>query len=351
MDIRFALSRLSQGQSLCHEEMTRAMEAIMGGRVAAAQLAGFLMGLSAKGETATEITAAAQVMRGLSVPVEAISQHLVDTCGTGGDGAATFNISTTAAFVVAAAGGRVAKHGNRSVSSRSGSADVLEAAGVNLDLSPEQVGWCIDKLGIGFLFAPRHHLAMQHVGAVRRELGVRTVFNLLGPLANPARAARQLLGVYGPEWVPRIATVLRNLRSEHALVVHGEDGLDEISIGAPTRIAELRDGEIRSYRLAPEDLGLARAAPGALACHTPAESLAMMQTVLDDVPGPARDVVLINAGAALYVAGVAHDLAEGLARAREGLAQGRARGKLEALVAMTQAFASTGVPGAAEAPR
>jgi anthranilate phosphoribosyltransferase len=346
MDIRFALSCLAQGRSLSHEDMTRAMEAIMGGEVAPAQIAGFLMGLSGKGETATELTAAAAVMRRLSLAVEVPSEGLVDTCGTGGDGAATFNISTTAAFVVAAAGGRVAKHGNRSVSSRSGSADVLEAAGVNLDLGPAEVGRCIQSLGIGFLYAPRHHLAMRHVGAVRRELGVRTLFNLLGPLANPAGAKRQLLGVYGLEWVPRIATVLQNLGSEHAMVVHGEDGLDEISIAAPTAIAELRDGAIRSYRLAPEDLGLPRAEPGTLVCHTPGESLALMRAVLDDVPGPARDVVLLNAGAALYVAGVAHDLAAGVARAREALASGRARDKLAELVAMTQGLAAAQGRGA-----
>ncbi len=351
MDIRFALSSLSKGQSLSHEEMTRAMEAIMGGQVAPAQIAGFLMGLSAKGETVTEITAAARVMRGLSVAVEAPAQHLVDTCGTGGDGAGTFNISTTAAFVVAAAGGRVAKHGNRSVSGRSGSADVLEAAGVNLDITPDEVGWCIRHLGIGFLFAPRHHLAMRHVGAVRRELGVRTVFNLLGPLVNPARAGRQLLGVYAPEWVPRIAEVLRNLGSEHAMVVHGDDGLDEISVTGATQIAELCAGEIRTYRLAPEDLGLPRAGRAALACRSPAESLALMQAVLDDRPGPARDVVLLNAALALYVAGVAVDPAAGLTRARAALASGLARQKLEDLVAATRRFASKDPLSTPEIPR
>jgi anthranilate phosphoribosyltransferase len=261
MDIRFSLSRLSQGQSLCHEEMTRAMEAIMGGRVKAAQLAGFLMGLSAKGETPTEITAAAEVMRGLSVPVEATSHHLVDTCGTGGDGAATFNISTTAAFVAAGAGCRVAKHGNRSATSQCGSADVLEALGARIDLEPDDVARCIETVGFGFMFAPKHHSAMKYVVPVRSALGVRTIFNFLGPLTNPAGARRQVIGVSDPGKIETIAAALGELGTDRALVVSSADGLDEFSVSGATRVVELSEDGLASYDVTPEQWALRRKMP------------------------------------------------------------------------------------------
>jgi anthranilate phosphoribosyltransferase len=275
----------------------------------------------------------------MSIRVTVQGGHLIDTCGTGGDGAHTFNISTTSAFVVAAAGGRVAKHGSRSVSSCSGSADVLEAAGVNLDLTPEQVSACIEHIGLGFLFAQRHHGAMKHAVGPRRELGVRTIFNLLGPLTNPAGAPNQLVGVYSAAWVELLAEALRELGSSHVLVVHAEDGLDEISIGAPTRVAELKNGRIETYSLTPERFGLARAPLSRLAVDTAADSLRMLRGVLDGAPGPARDIVLLNAGAAIYAADLADSLETGVERARSVIDDGSARRKLDSLVEFTQTFA------------
>jgi anthranilate phosphoribosyltransferase len=291
-----------------------------------------------KGETVEEIAAAAAVMRELVTPVHVAGPHLVDIVGTGGDGAGTFNISTTSAFVVAAAGGRVAKHGNRSVSSRSGSADVLEAAGVRLDLTPAQVARCVDEVGVGFMFAPRHHSAMRHAIGPRREMGVRTLFNLLGPLTNPAGAPNQLVGVFAPEWVEPLARVLARLGSHHVLVVHAEDGLDEISIGAATTVAELRDGVIRRFTVAPEQFGMRRVSAQALAVSSVQESLAVMRAVLDGQDGPAYDVVCLNAGAAIYAADLCAGMDQGVALAGEALARGAARDRLERLVALTQAF-------------
>jgi len=292
-----------------------------------------------KGETVEEIAAAAQVMRELSVRVEVSDlEHLVDTCGTGGDASHTFNISTTGAFVAAAAGARVAKHGNRSVSSKSGSADVLEAAGVNLELTPAQVAECVRKLGVGFMFAPKHHSAMKHAIGPRREMGVRTVFNLLGPLTNPAGAPNQVLGVFSADWLEPLAQVLHRLGSRHVLVVHAEDGLDEISIGAPTQVAELKDGTVRSYALQPEQFGFQRGDIKALAVDGAQQSLAIMLSVLDGVPGAARDIVLLNAGAAIYVSGLAASLQAGIDQAKQAIDSGAARAKLNDLVKLAKGF-------------
>lgn len=335
MEIQSAIRALIEGRDLSAEEMTAVMHQIMAGAATPAQIGGFLVGLRIKGETVEEITAAARVMRALAAPVDLPGQHLIDTCGTGGDGAHTFNISTTCAFVVAAAGGRVAKHGNRSVSGRSGSADVLEAAGVKIDLSPEQVARCVEEVGVGFLFAPLHHSAMKYAIGPRRELGVRTLFNLLGPLTNPAGALNQVVGVYGEEWLEPLAQVLKNLGSRHVMVVHADDGLDELSIGAPTQVAELCQGQIRRYSITPEQYGLARADIKSIAVNSAEESLALMRSVFDNTPGPALDIVLINAGAAIYVAGLTESLHTGIAQARRAIASGAAREKLNALIPFT----------------
>jgi len=338
MEIQQTLQRLLNREDLAAAEMRAVMHAIMSGGCTAAQIAGFLIALRMKGETVDEIAAAAEVMRKLSTRVDVGPDHLLDTCGTGGDGAGTFNISTTAALVAAAAGARVAKHGNRSVSGKSGSADVLEAAGVMLDLTPAQVADCINRIGIGFMFAPAHHGAMKHAIGPRRELGVRTLFNLLGPLTNPAGATCQLVGVYSDAWLDKIAQVLRNLGSKHVMVVHAEDGLDEISISAPTSVAELFDGEIRNYHLTPEQFGLKRSGLKSIAAESVQDSLLMMRDVLSNNTSPARDVVLLNAAAALYTAGVAENMETGMERARQAIGGGGAREKLEQLAALTRSF-------------
>jgi anthranilate phosphoribosyltransferase len=332
MDLPAAIAAVVERKDLNAADMEAVMRLIMTGQATPAQIGGFLVGLRMKGETVDEITAAATVMRELATHVDVAGPHLVDTCGTGGDGASTFNISTASALVTAAAGGRVAKHGNRSVSSSSGSADVLETAGVRLDLAPEQVASCIDKVGVGFLFAPQHHSAMKHAIGPRKEMRVRTVFNLLGPLTNPAGAPNQVLGVFSPDWVEPLAQVLKRLGSDHVLVVHADDGLDEISIAAPTRVAELRDGEVSVYTVAPEDFGLQRADLGAIAVDDAAQSLEMIRAVFANQPGPARDIVMLNAGAAIYAAGLTASLADGVARAGEVLENGSARQTLEALI-------------------
>jgi anthranilate phosphoribosyltransferase len=338
MDMQTAIRAVTERHDLDSEAMRSVMRLIMTGQATPAQVGGFLVGLRMKGETIDEIAAAASVMRELATHVEVNGPHLVDTCGTGGDGASTFNISTTSALVTAAAGCRVAKHGNRSVSSRSGSADVLEAAGVRLDLTPSQVVACIERVGVGFLFAPRHHGAMKHAIGPRREMGIRTVFNLLGPLTNPAGAPNQVLGVFSDEWLEPLAHVLKQLGSEHVLVVHAEDGLDEISIAAPTRVAELNDGVISIYTIAPEDFDLPRAGLAVLAVEDAGQSLAMIRRVLENESGPARDIVMLNAGAAIYAAGVVATLADGVARAREVLRNGRARETLEALIRVSNSI-------------
>jgi anthranilate phosphoribosyltransferase len=338
MDLPSAIRAVTERRDLTGAEMRAVMHAIMGGAATPAQIGGFLVGLRMKGETVEEIAAAAEVMRELAARVTlADTRHLVDTCGTGGDAAQTFNISTAAAFA-AAAGCRVAKHGNRSVSSKSGSADVLEAAGVKLELTPEQVAHCIERLGVGFMFAPRHHSAMKHAIGPRREMGVRTIFNLLGPLTNPAGAPHQVIGVFARPWVEPLAEVLGRLGSRHVLVVHAEDGLDEISLGAVTHVAEFKDGSVRAYSLAPEQFGLARTDSRALAVDDVQESLAMLRAVLDGTPGPAHDVVCLNAGAAIYVAGVAASLEQGVEQARRAIAGGAARAKLDGLVQLTRSF-------------
>jgi anthranilate phosphoribosyltransferase len=310
----------------------------MTGQATQAQIGGFLVALRMKGETVDEIVAAVRLMRELVVRVEVDPHRLVDTCGTGGDSARTFNISTASAFVAAAAGARVAKHGNRSVSSRSGSADLLERAGVRLELTPEQVASCIEALGVGFMFAPLHHGAMKHTIGPRREMGIRTLLNLLGPLTNPAGAPNQVLGVFDRRWLQPLARALGRLGSRHVLVVHSEDGMDEISICAPTEIAEMRNGEVTLYRVTPEQFGFARAEVAGLVVDGPEQSLARVLAVLDGADGPASDVVALNAGAAIYAAGVADTLAGGVERARAAMAGGEARIKLDELVRMTRGF-------------
>jgi len=316
--------------------MREVMHTIMGGMATDAQIGGFLIALRCKGETIDEIAAAAEVMRELASTVTVTGDHVIDTCGTGGDGANTFNISTASAFVVAAAGGQVAKHGNRSVSSRCGSADVLEAAGVNLDLSAEQVARCVNKIGVGFLFAPKHHGAMKHTLVVRKEMGVRTLFNLLGPLANPASSPNQLVGVFAKQWLQPMAYALKKLGSQHVLVVNAQDGLDEISIASATDVAELKDGVVSIYSITPEQFGLQRANLSALAVASAADSLAIINAVLANQTGAATDIVLLNAGAAIYAANLVDSLAAGIGRARLVIANGAAKAKLDALVAYSQ---------------
>jgi anthranilate phosphoribosyltransferase len=337
MDMQSAIRAVTERKNLSSDEMTSVMRLIMTGEATPAQVGGFLIGLRMKGETVEEVAAAAAVMRELSTRVEVDKEHLVDTCGTGGDASGSFNISTASAFVVAAAGGRVAKHGNRSVSSKSGSADVLEAAGVNLELSPEQVARCVNEVGVGFMFAPLHHSAMKHAIGPRREMAVRTIFNVLGPLTNPAGAPNQVLGVFSNDWVEPLARVLQQLGSNHVLVVHADDGLDEISIGSVTHVAELRDGEISTYTVQPEDFGMQRADLSAIRAEDAGHSLAIIKSVLANEEGPARDIVCLNAGAAIYAAGLTGSLAEGVARAGDVIASGEAAAKLEQLIKATHA--------------
>ena len=335
MEVQAAIRMVIEGRDLSQDDMAAVMRQIMSGQATPAQVGALLVGLRMKGETVDELTAAARVIRELAAPVHVPLTHLVDTCGTGGDVQSTFNISTTSAFVAAGAGARVAKHGNRSVSSRSGSADVLEAAGINIHLGPQQVARCIEAIGVGFLFAPQHHGAMKHAAAARRELGIRTLFNLLGPLTNPASAPNQLLGVFSAHWVEPLAKVLKRLGSDHVLVVHAEDGLDEFSIGAITRVAELKDDTIRLYTVTPEEFGLKPMAASFLQVQSVAESLQIMHAVLHNVAGPARDIVALNAGAAIYAAGIGETLRDGVAMAFQSLASGAAHERFEALVRLT----------------
>lgn len=337
MDMQSAIKAVTEKKDLSTDEMASVMRLIMTGEATPAQIGGFLIGLRMKGETVEEVAAAASVMRELSTRVDVDKDRLVDTCGTGGDASGSFNISTASAFVVAAAGARVAKHGNRSVSSKSGSADVLEAAGVNLELSPEQVATCVNDIGVGFMFAPMHHSAMKHAIGPRREMAVRTIFNVLGPLTNPAGAPNQVLGVFSKDWVEPLARVLKQLGSEHVLVVHADDGLDEISIGAATHIAELKDGEVTSYMIQPEDFGMKRAKLSALRADDAEHSLHIIKSVLANEAGPARDIVCLNAGAAIYAAGLVESLAAGVDRAKEVIASGEAATKLDQLIQATNA--------------
>jgi anthranilate phosphoribosyltransferase len=336
MDIKQAISRIVDRVDLTGAHMEAVMRQIMTGNATPIQIGGFLAGLRTKGETVDEIAAAAKVMRELATYVHVAPEHLVDTCGTGGDGLCTFNVSTAAAFVVAAAGGRVAKHGNRSVSSSCGSADVLDAAGIKIDLSPEQVTHCINEVGVGFLFAPAHHAAARFAAAPRRELGTRTLFNLLGPLTNPASAPNQLLGVFASRWVEALAKVLQTLGSQHVLVVHAQDGLDEISIAAPTYVAELEDGQIRSYTIQPEDFDIKRQPLDSLRVRNAVESLALIQSAFDNEPSPARDMIALNAGAAIYAAGIVENLERGVVCAHEVIASGEAKRRMALLVEATR---------------
>lgn len=334
-----ALQRVIEHREIFYEEMVSLMRQIMRGEVSPVMIAGILVGLRVKKETIGEITGAAEVMREFATKVPVANPHsLLDIVGTGGDGAHTFNISTTVMFVTAAAGAQVAKHGGRSVSSQSGSADALEALGAKLDLSPAQVAHCIDQTGIGFMFAPNHHSAMKYAAPVRKELGVRTLFNILGPLTNPANAGTQLLGVFHPDLVGILVRVLQRLGSHRALVVYGVDGLDEVSLAGPTMVGELKDGEVREYQIKPEDFGMTPAPISALQVANPAESIARINAVLSNEQGPSLDIVLLNAGAALYAAGHADTIAAGIAQAREAIASGAAMNKLNEFVACTQAL-------------
>ena len=336
-----ALQRVIEHREIFHDEMLHIMRLIMSGEMSPVLMAAFIAALRVKKETIGEITAAAQGMREFSTKVEvADRRHLVDIVGTGGDGSHTFNISTCSMFVVAAAGGRVSKHGGRSVSSKSGSADVLESLGVNINLPPQQIAQCIADMGIGFMFAPNHHPAMKNVAPVRKELGVRTLFNILGPLTNPAGAPNILMGVFHPDLVGIQVRSLERLGAEHALVVYGRDGLDEVSLGASTLVGELKDGQIREFEIHPEDFGFAMSSNRALRVETPEQSRAMLLGVLANEPGPARDIVVLNAGVALYAANVADTMEAGIALAREALASGAAKARLDRLISATQKAAA-----------
>jgi anthranilate phosphoribosyltransferase len=338
-----ALQRTIEHREIFHDEMVDLMRQIMRGDVSPTMTAAILTGLRVKKETVGEIAGAATVMREFSRTVDVADRtHLVDIVGTGGDGSHTFNISTCSMFVAAAAGARIAKHGNRSVSSKSGSADVLEALGVDIELQPEHVAQSIAQAGIGFMFAPIHHPAMKVVAPVRREMGVRTIFNILGPLTNPAGAPSILMGVFHPDLVGIQARVLQELGAQRALVVWGRDGMDELSLGAGTLVGELRDGEVREYELHPEDFGIAMAASRNLRVGDAAESKAMLLGVLDNRPGPAREIVVLNAGAALYVAGVADSIEAGIAAARDAIVSGKALERLQHFVATTRALGKQG---------
>ena len=334
-----ALAALIEKRDLTRDEMLSVMGQIMAGELTPVQIAGLLIGLRCKGETVTELAAAAQVMRELStkVPLDSI-EHVVDTCGTGGDGAHTFNISTAGALVAAAAGARVAKHGGRSVSSTCGSADVLEALGVNVNLTPDQVAQSVKEIGVGFMFAPNHHSAMKFAAPVRRELGVRTLFNLLGPMTNPAGAKNQVMGVFSRDLVGKLAHVLNELGSRHVLVVHAADGLDEISLDGDTYVAELKEGTVTEYVLNPAGFGLTSSSSNALVVHNIDEAKAIFLSVLDNHTGAARDIVALNAGAAIYVAGLTQTLVDGVTKAKKVIESGAAKAKLQQLVNFSGRF-------------
>jgi anthranilate phosphoribosyltransferase len=336
-----ALVRCIEHREIFQDEMLSLWRRLMSGELTQVQIAALLMGLRVKKETIDEIAAAAQIMREFSTKVELADRtNLVDLCGTGGDGAGTFNISTAAMFVAAAAGARVAKHGGRSVSSGSGSADVLEALGASITLSPQAVAKCIEATGLGFMFAPSHHAAMKHAAPVRKELGVRTIFNILGPLTNPAGAPNQVMGVFHPDLVGIQVRVLKQLGSNHVLVVHGKDGMDEVSLGAATLVGELRDGVVREYEIHPEDFGLSMVSNRGLRVGNALESKSMMLEALDDREGTPREIVVFNAGVALYAANVADSIGDGIARARSALASGAAKKKLAEFVEVTRKLAA-----------
>ena len=335
-----ALQRTIEHREIFHDEMLHLMRLIMNGELSPVMTASIITGLRVKKETIGEITAAAQVMREFSTKVHVKdATHMVDIVGTGGDGANTFNISTCSMFVAAAAGAKVSKHGGRGVSSKSGSADVMEALGIHINLKPEQIAQCIADVGIGFMFAPNHHPAMKNVAPVRKELGVRTIFNILGPLTNPAGAPNILMGVFHPDLVGIQVRALQRLGAEHALVVYGRDGMDEVSLGAATLVGELKNGQITEYEIHPEDFGLAMASNRALKVETPEQSREMLIGVLKGEPGAAQDIVCLNAGVALYAANVAESIPDGIAKARAAIASGAAKARLEQLVTRTHALA------------
>ena len=336
-----ALQRTIEHREIFHDEMLHVMRLIMSGEMSPVMMASLITGLRVKKETIGEITAAAQVMREFSTKVEVADKtHLVDIVGTGGDGSHTFNISTCAMFVAAAAGARVSKHGGRSVSSKSGSADVLELLGININLPPSGIARCIEEVGIGFMFAPSHHPAMKNVAPIRKELGIRTIFNILGPLTNPASAPNILMGVFHPDLVGIQIRALQRLGAEHALVVYGKDGMDEISLGAATVVGELKNGEITEYEIHPEDFAMPMASNRALRVETAEQSKTMLLGVLDNQPGAPRDIVILNAGAALYAANVAVSMREGIALARAALESGAAKARLQQFTSMTQQIAA-----------
>ena len=335
MNIQQAIKAITAGNDLQRQQMQAVMQQIMTGECTDAQIGGFLIGLRMKGETIEEITAAAQVMSSLADQVTVDLPNLIDIVGTGGDGTSTFNVSTAAAFVAAGAGANVAKHGNRSVSSKSGSADLLEQAGANLNLNAGQVAEVIRAAGVGFMFAPMHHSAMKHAIGPRKEMAVRTIFNVLGPLTNPAQVKRQLVGVFAPELTAILANVFAQLGSEHTLVVHSDDGMDEISICAPTTISEMLNGVVKTYQVQPEDFGLARAQLAEIVVQDSAASLAMINGVLNGEPSAARDIVVMNAGAGIYVAGLAADLAGGIQQATQAIDSGKALAAKQAYIDAT----------------
>ena len=336
-----ALQRVIEHREIFHDEMLHIMRLIMAGEMSPVLMSAFIAALRVKKETIGEITAAAQVMREFSTKVEvADRQHLVDIVGTGGDGSHTFNISTCSMFVAAAAGAKVSKHGSRSVSSKSGSADVLESLGVSINLTPTQIAQCIAQVGIGFMFAPNHHPAMKNVAPVRKELGVRTIFNILGPLTNPAGAPNILMGVFHPDLVGIQVRALERLGADHAMVVYGRDGLDEVSLGAATLVGELKNGQVREYEIHPEDFGFAMSSSRALRVETPEQSRTMLLGVLDNAEGPARDIVVLNTAVALYAANVVDSIEAGIVRAREALSSGAAKAKLDQLVTAAHQMAS-----------
>lgn len=339
MDIKALIALVADGENLSEAQAETAMNLIMNGESTPAQVAAFLMALRIKGETVEEITGCARIMRARAIPVRHNQPMAVDTCGTGGDGSNSFNISTTSAFVVAGAGVPVAKHGNRAASSQTGSADVLEALGINLNLTPAQVGRCIDEIGIGFMFAPALHTSMKHVAPVRREIGMRTIFNVLGPLTNPAQAQAQVMGVFSPNLTEPLARVLGNLGCRHALVVHGLDGIDEISISGPSVISEMEDGYVHTYRVCPEDVGIHRAPREYIRGGTKEENARITEAILAGEVGPKRDVVLLNAAAAMVAAGAARTLKEGVQIAEQSIDSGAAKRALEGLRTLSQAMA------------
>jgi anthranilate phosphoribosyltransferase len=338
MNIQAAIKSAIARQDISQQDMTAVMNQIMTGECTPAQIGGFLVGMRMKGETVDEITAAATVMRELSTRVNVDVDHLVDTCGTGGDASGSFNISTASAIVTAAAGAHVAKHGNRSVSGATGSADVLEAAGVNLNITPEQVGDCISQVGVGFMFAQKHHSAMRHAIGPRKEMAARTIFNVLGPLTNPASAPNQVVGVFDKTLVEPIARVLGQLGSRHVIVAHSEDGMDEVSVSAVTHIAELKEGEVKTYSVSPADFGLEISDIASLKVDTVAQSLTVIESVLANTPGPARDIVCVNAGAAIYVAGITDSWQAGVQMAQSVIAEGKAAGVLKKLVEKSNSY-------------